>query len=67
MTVFRHPADRVPAVMFCCLTVVDFAVYFSVSNIGVFVAYWLLMMLPKGIISAWNHHHQHTRTFHSTA
>jgi len=65
MSVFRHPADRVPATIFCCLTVVDFAVYFLMDNIWAFIAYWLLMMLPKGIISAWNHHHQHTRTFHS--
>jgi fatty acid desaturase len=26
------------------------------------VAYWLAMMIPKGIFSAWSHHHQHAPT-----
>ncbi len=26
-------------------------------------AYWLIMILPKGIICAWNHHHQHRSVF----
>lgn len=40
--------------------------FFTLQSVWAFALYWLLMMLPKGIISAWNHHHQHTRTFHST-
>lgn len=41
--------------------------YFAVDNVAVLVAYWLLMIIPKGMISAWNHHHQHSFTFRSTA
>jgi fatty acid desaturase len=39
--------------------------YFAVDRVGVLCAYWLLMVIPKGLISAWNHHHQHAFTFRS--
>lgn len=29
----------------------------------VLFAYWVLMIFPKMLICAWNHHHQHTGTF----
>ncbi|MDQ6954645.1 MAG: fatty acid desaturase, partial [Mariprofundaceae bacterium] len=29
----------------------------------VLAAFWLIMIIPKGKIGAWNHHHQHTPTF----
>jgi fatty acid desaturase len=46
---------------------IDFGVYFTVDNVWLLVGYTLLMIVPKGLVCAWNHHHQHTRTFHNTA
>lgn len=63
---FRYPADRIPVVFVLLLSVGDFGVYLTVDNVWLLVGYTLLMVLPKGVICAWNHHHQHTRTFHGT-
>lgn len=64
-SVIRHPADRIPVAIIIGLTLLDFVVYFTVDNIWALAAYFLLMIIPKGCICAWNHHHQHTRTFRS--
>jgi fatty acid desaturase len=53
--------------IFVTLSVIDFTVYLAVDHIGVLLGYWLLMIIPKGIICAWNHHHQHVHTFRSNA
>ena len=45
----------------------DLAVYLLVDNIGWLVGHLLLMIIPKGLICAWNHHHQHTMTFRSAS
>jgi len=63
---FRYAADRLPVSLVLMFSAVDFAVYFSVDNIGLLIGYTLLMIFPKGLVCAWNHHHQHTRTFHAT-
>jgi fatty acid desaturase len=47
------------------LLALDFAIYAWVEHPAVLVGYWLLMIVPKGCLSAWNHHHQHAFTFHS--
>lgn len=65
MSVFRFPADRIPVAIFTSLTLLDFVIYFTIETPWLLMGYWLLMMPPKGIISAWNHHHQHTKTFNS--
>lgn len=62
---FRHSQDRLPVAIVTALTCVDFAMYFTVDSVGVLCAYWLFMIIPKGMISAWNHHHQHSFTFRS--
>jgi len=36
------------------------------DNIWVLTIFWLVMIIPKGKICAWNHHHQHTATFKFT-
>ena len=51
--------------VFLALTVFDFALYFAIEQIWLIVAYWLVMIPIKGIISAWNHHHQHVPMFYS--
>ena len=64
---FRYPADRLPVILILALTVIDFSVYFTVDSGWLLFGYLLLALPFKGIICAWNHHHQHTMTFHSTA
>lgn len=62
---FRFSADRVPVLLVLLFSAIDFIVYFQVDGVGWLAAYMLLMILPKGMICAWNHHHQHTMTFHA--
>jgi fatty acid desaturase len=64
---FRFPADRIPVLCVLFFSGIDFLVYFSVDSAAWLAGYALLMIIPKGIICAWNHHHQHTLTFHSKA
>lgn len=64
---FKHKEDILPVSLVLGLTVVDFILYFTVNSVAVLVSYWLLMLIPKGVICAWNHHHQHTMTFRSAA
>lgn len=64
---FKHKEDILPVSLVLALTIVDFILYFTVESLPLLVAYWLLMMIPKGLICAWNHHHQHTMTFRSPA
>lgn len=63
--VFKHKEDRIPTLLILSLTVVDFYLYFTVESVWFLIAYWLLMIIPKGTIAAWNHHHQHAATFSS--
>lgn len=60
---FRFAADRLPVTIILAFSLSDFIVYFLVDNLWLLTAYMLLMILPKGMICAWNHHHQHTLTF----
>ena len=60
---FRFAADRLPVFIVLLFSILDFTVYFLVENIWWLLLYFLLMIIPKGIICAWNHHHQHTPTF----
>jgi len=65
LKVLKYKADRVPVTIFFALTLVDFALYFAVDNVGVLAVYFLVMVSVKSIIGAWNHHHQHLPMFHS--
>lgn len=64
--VIRYQADRIPVILILSLTLLDFILYFLVDNVWVLLTYFLIMIIPKGCICAWNHHHQHTKTFYST-
>lgn len=49
--------------LFLSVSVVDFFLYFMVDNWLLLIPYVLLMLPIKGAVSAFNHHHQHHRTF----
>lgn len=66
-SLFRHKEDRLPVLIILALTVLDFILYFTVSNPWLLFVYYILMIVPKGTICAWNHHHQHLFTFRNTA
>jgi fatty acid desaturase len=61
--VFKYPADRVSVTLILILSCIDFGLYFLVETTWVLALFWLIMILPKGVICSWNHHHQHTMTF----
>ncbi|RDH81500.1 MAG: fatty acid desaturase [endosymbiont of Galathealinum brachiosum] len=65
-SMFRYKEDRLPVLIILALTLIDFILYFTVSNALVLFVYYLLMVIPKGTICAWNHHHQHLFTFRNT-
>lgn len=67
MQFFRHREDRVPVLIFTLVSVADLALYFLVDAWGWLPLWTLAMVLPKGFICAWNHHHQHVPTFHQPA
>ncbi len=60
---FRFSSDRMPVTIILMLSCIDFALYFTTQNPIILFAYWVIMITPKMLISAWNHHHQHTGTF----
>lgn len=64
---FKHAEDRAPVAIILGLTAIDFALYFTVKSPWVLAAYALLMIVPKGCIGAWSHHHQHVATFKKPA
>ena len=66
-TIFRHKEDRLPVFIILMLTVLDFVLYFNVDSFMVLCVYYVAMIVPKGTICAWNHHHQHLFTFRNHA
>lgn len=63
MSVFKYSADRLPVLIISTLFLLDILAYLLIDNLVLLVLYWLIMIIPKGIICAWNHHHQHLPTF----
>jgi len=62
---FNFISDRLPVTIILLFSLLDFTVFFVADNAWFFLVYWLLMIIPKGVISAWNHHHQHRNVFKS--
>lgn len=65
-TPFKYHEDTIPVLIISALFVLDVIAYLLLDNPWLLVVYWLLMIWPKGVICAWNHHHQHSPTFKST-
>lgn len=63
MTLFRHPEDRIPVLLFTCVFALDLTVYFTAHNWWLPILWFGIGIIPKGWISAWNHHHQHVAMF----
>jgi|TARA_Y100000758_G_C15985022_1_gene398353 fatty acid desaturase len=61
--IFKFSADRFPVTLVLLVSVIDFAIYSLVENIWWLVGYLVVMIIPRGLICSWNHHHQHTPTF----
>ena len=64
---FKYSADKKPVFIILLFSFVDFIAFFYLETLWVLVAYWFIMMIPKGLISAWNHHHQHSHVFKNNA
>ncbi len=65
--IFKYSEDKLPVALIVTLSALDFTAYFLIDNVWLLVGYWLLFMVPKGIVCAWGHHHQHVHTFRLTA
>ncbi|MEM6415029.1 MAG: fatty acid desaturase [Pseudomonadota bacterium] len=63
---FRFKDDRLPVAVFLALFAADLSIFAFVSSWPIVVLWSLAMLLPKTLICAWNHHHQHVPFFSST-
>ncbi|WIG95729.1 fatty acid desaturase [Myxococcus sp. SDU36] len=63
MTLFRHPRDRIPVLLFTLVFAMDLTVFFTARSWWFPILWLALGVIPKGWISAWNHHHQHVPMF----
>ncbi|WP_141326275.1 fatty acid desaturase [Myxococcus sp. AB025B] len=63
MTLFRHPRDRIPVLLFTLMFALDLTVFFTATSWWLPILWLGLGVIPKGWISAWNHHHQHVTMF----
>lgn len=64
--IFRYKEDRFPVFIILFLSTIDFLLFFILDSLIIFLIYYIAMIIPKGIISAWNHHHQHIFTFRNS-
>lgn len=64
---FNFRPDRLPVTIILFLSLIDFVVFLTVENLWFLAFYFVLMILPKACISAWNHHHQHRHVFKQAA
>lgn len=63
MQIFRYEEDRLPVLILLSYFGLNLLVYFYVHNPWLLALWTLSGIIPKGWMSAWNHHHQHVMTF----
>jgi len=63
MKIFRYKEDRLPVVIFTLYFLTDFVLYLTIDNIYLLLGWFAIGIFPKANICAWNHHHQHYKTF----
>ena len=61
--IFKNKKDINPVCIIILISIVDFTLFFTIDNLLILFAYFLLMAVPKGVICSWNHHHQHSFVF----
>jgi len=59
----RYAEDRVPVLLILLVFAADVSVYTMTDSWWGAPLWFALMLIPKGWISAWNHHHQHLPMF----
>lgn len=60
---FNFRPDKLPVTIILLLSLLDFVVFLYAESILFLALYFVLMIVPKACISAWNHHHQHRHVF----
>ena len=63
---FRFKADIKPIFIFVSLFALDLGVFFLNLPSLFLAVYSFIMLFPKTMITAWNHHHQHVPTFRNS-
>ena len=63
MQLFKYSQDRLPVALFAAYFLCDLVVYARARGVAVLLAWFLLGILPKAWICAWNHNHQHVPPF----
>lgn len=66
MTFFRYKEDRIPVFIIVSLFVLDLVVFFTISSLVPLFSWAFFSFVLKLFICAWNHHHQHCKTFKQT-
>lgn len=61
--ILRYREDLKPVMLISLLSLLDLAVYLFVDSIPLLIAWFVVVAVPKVMVCAWNHHHQHLSTF----
>lgn len=64
MKIFRYKEDRIPIAIFVGYFALDVYLFLTVTSLWFLILWYLIGIVPKACIAAWNHHHQHVPTFH---
>lgn len=65
MGVFKYQKDIRPIFLITIFFASDILMCVFIDNVYLLIAWGVLGILPKALISAWNHHHQHNNVFKS--
>lgn len=63
MHLFRYREDRLPIALITLFFACDVAVYACVDSVPLLLAWFVVGVVPRGGVCAFNHHHQHLSVF----